>query len=69
MNRANKACYEPTAEYLRERADHYVAQARRARNDAEAAQYRDIADIFVRDADNAQQAKETGPRRRAKRRA
>jgi hypothetical protein len=34
MNRAIEARYEPTAEYLRERAARYLAQARRARNDA-----------------------------------
>src|SRR3981081_4152327 len=58
MNRAIESRYEPTAEYLRERAARYLAHARRARNDAKTAQYRDIANIFAREAD-AQQAQET----------
>ena len=67
MNRAIESRYEPTAEYLRERAARYLAHARRARSDAKTAKYKDIANIIAREAD-AQQAQETTPQSPAKRR-
>jgi len=47
MNRAIESRYEPTAEYLRERAARYLAHARRARNDKSSRAGNDKQEIHI----------------------